>query len=935
MPKEESTRLQERRKKSATASLEVVSERARRLAERAQKVAATLSEDISSGLQKNKLSLEKLASNILKDYRELLSSYGQKAVDRITAELTSSDTKQIVTGIAQLLGIPVDRFTSINNLVSEILLYKNTNLTVPFGAYTDITSKLKNAILKGTASFQVQVEEILEFRKRAEEARAAMLTSEAPGACGPAAKAGSAADCYKPQLQKFKTKKVCDSPYNLERMYLGDRTLLSGGKSGAFIFKIKNREGVDRILKYYPQNEDDRPYRDIVSLCTMSGVPGFPCAYEFGCALCPRSWHHDLANPRAIPDVGLFIEMSFSAGETLSSLNLDILNPEDVLTIAWKLLGLLQALSANLGGNVEHYDFHPDNIFVQIKPSECQEVTVRTTKHVQTVSCPNISVIDFDLLSSNTLNAMEGFSHERLREHTSKKIGLVSIPERTLSFVISTMGLSNAVAFIAIVKSMDNTDLRNWYVIVVSLLHRAGFKNLLNECSTVETCVDALTHYKSKEFTNNPDEMFAPAANTATRSSTYLNLARHLLTLWDPYNKGVVEYERRENKNLVYPNFDTTVFAVKLALAYYVGVQLQKHIYTAVRLRWKSTDMYMPPETQVFIQTKQLIPRISVVFNGQNEAAPPGHPGLVLVFSLRSGIDAAILKFKEINISSINKIIDEIDFSNIEGEGDSRSRWSEFGKTYIEVRTVDIAPATDGENLKVQIAFKLDTNPALSALIYALAGKLNISRDGDLYTITLLIPLKGEGACDAGLGTEKCAMYILDVLKILTKLLFKIKNLAAANNRDMVRKICLDGDVNFHYVPPYMRKDVNVFKVPAIAIPEVLAHTAAYTSGDEFWTNFNAIKNNLIKLDKSWKAVQELLYLRSPIEWLLLMVEEINPWGLGALAAGWRERTRYVEEHGAAKAGGRRTIVRRQVKPPRSKTKSKSPKRRTYTSRRR
>jgi len=123
---------------------------------------------------------------------------------------------------------------------------------------------------------------------------------------------------------------------------------LSGGKSGALVFMIKD-DNKKYILKYYNQ-QNNRPLRELVCLCRLSGIDGFPTLKKMGQTIFPKEW---ALHTKSTSDRGFYAIMNIVPGEELSKLNIKM-GQKKALRVSLSLLHrLLQARQA-LGKDFEH-----------------------------------------------------------------------------------------------------------------------------------------------------------------------------------------------------------------------------------------------------------------------------------------------------------------------------------------------------------------------------------------------------------------------------------------------------------------------------------------------------------------------------------------------------------------------------------------------------
>ena len=278
---------------------------------------------------------------------------------------------------------------------------------------------------------------------------------------------------------------------------------LSGGKSGAYLFLVRKSKAVApdaplRILKAYPSafydpgtrdvRRDDagriaeeRPFREIIALCAMSGTPGFPCLYKRGCTAFPRAWAPD--GPAVVCP---YVVMSLAPGATLSALDLRGLTPALSMGIALQLLRLLLTAERKLGAGFQHFDLHPDNIFVDL--AACAPTSIVEGLRI---SCPSVTLIDFDLVAAPAFGG-PAFLAE-LPEQAAKRTGAQPVPERTIAFVTKWLNPSRASALLGSVRSVPSTDMRNWLVITHVLLTRllppGAQPPALRGCTSAHECL--------------------------------------------------------------------------------------------------------------------------------------------------------------------------------------------------------------------------------------------------------------------------------------------------------------------------------------------------------------------------------------------------------------------------------------------------------------
>jgi hypothetical protein len=376
--------------------------------------------------------------------------------------------------------------------------------------------------------------------------------------------------------------------------------LLSGGKSGAFVYFVK-MDGARHVLKYYPsvtvEANNERPFREVMTLCAMSGTPGFACALKFGCCRAPKDW--SVGQLDSMPDIGLYVIMTLAPGVSLFALELEKLTRSQIEGIGFKLLGLLRAAGERLGGDIEHFDLHPDNIYIDT--SKCSSSTiVLPDGSRQTLACPNVSIIDFDLLDAPVFHTqLSGFQKE-LPEQKAKKEGNIPVAERTVQFLQKAVGLPKTVALLAEARSLNNTDMRHWYVIMSALFLRAGRDVPLALCDSVQECL-----IKNSATLQGIKKVINPTENALYQAVLFGG--QEFLQIWeDPYASTVYRMKG------VFPTFDTTVFALSVSVPSDAVVSIGGLAF-----------LYMPPKIDIAINTYQLANiRVTLNFVGTPAAAP-------------------------------------------------------------------------------------------------------------------------------------------------------------------------------------------------------------------------------------------------------------------------------------------------------------------------
>lgn len=171
---------------------------------------------------------------------------------------------------------------------------------------------------------------------------------------------------------------------------------LGGGKSGAYVFKVRNDTNQENLLlKLYTNAfldqdghimDDERPFREIYSQCMLSGKLGFNRMHRYGrirlesikhlftddlndaglSSQPPTKVFRPASAEPALPPMLLCMVTDFSKGTALGDLNLAE-HGDRLIGVFLQMLGVYQTASTTMGpAFFQHWDFHPDNIFVDV-----------------------------------------------------------------------------------------------------------------------------------------------------------------------------------------------------------------------------------------------------------------------------------------------------------------------------------------------------------------------------------------------------------------------------------------------------------------------------------------------------------------------------------------------------------------------------------------
>lgn len=199
------------------------------------------------------------------------------------------------------------------------------------------------------------------------------------------------------------------------------------GRSGAYVFRIQTKHG-PILLKYYADayhrhpdqpsshpyiTRNDRPFRELLCLRALSGIPGFPVVGAIYCTRLPVAWlrtcgdntHTAATNTsNTVGDIcGMAIVMAIVRGVSLASLEL----PADPVkrthfgrAVCCRVLYLLDHARRVLGSPFSHNDLHPENLLIDTSTTVTTTLRWKDSRHQShsyTIRGPRVTIIDFDL----------------------------------------------------------------------------------------------------------------------------------------------------------------------------------------------------------------------------------------------------------------------------------------------------------------------------------------------------------------------------------------------------------------------------------------------------------------------------------------------------------------------------------------------------------
>ena len=136
---------------------------------------------------------------------------------------------------------------------------------------------------------------------------------------------------------------------------------------------------------------------------------------------------------------------SEAPGVQLQNLNLTELNSAQLLGTMLEITSQWQRAQNVIGSKFTHWDFHPENIFVDFSHKARKDIAIPFPKGMPTstdwtdasqfikldLQFPTVTVIDFDLVSSSVFPLL-------LSEHEAKEKSAIGITERALQWLPPT-----------------------------------------------------------------------------------------------------------------------------------------------------------------------------------------------------------------------------------------------------------------------------------------------------------------------------------------------------------------------------------------------------------------------------------------------------------------------------------------------------------------
>lgn len=241
------------------------------------------------------------------------------------------------------------------------------------------------------------------------------------------------------------------------------------------------KTGTNAILKIYKNliynqyEKDTKPLREIYTTFVMSGTEGFPLLYDFGKLIDSNDHEH------------LYLITEVISGQTLADIDIRQFDSNQLAAILLQLLNLL-FVARNKLGTFNHNDFHPRNIFIDIKKSYLSKIDFINYISSRTLF-PKVSIIDFETSISN--------------RYKKYKIGFETPKSVALLFINKFVGSKYNDYFIE-KSSIGKNDIQIWnlYYILFSILNwEKNNKNPItdidmhqiiknsNLCTTLDDCI--------------------------------------------------------------------------------------------------------------------------------------------------------------------------------------------------------------------------------------------------------------------------------------------------------------------------------------------------------------------------------------------------------------------------------------------------------------
>ena len=253
-----------------------------------------------------------------------------------------------------------------------------------------------------------------------------------------------------------------------------------GGKSGAYVFIVRDEKGRLLILKMYALKIldaiQDRDVREIFTTCAVSGYYGFPVVHDYGMTQYNSAspfWEKFKASYiDCVPDKDkmkdhklytrvYYIVSSLAGGKELNKRNLLKYTDQQLMSILFQLTIIFQHAQTNLPFFV-HNDLHPGNIFID---DDYNGKLIKINDQIS-VYGPRVSIIDFDLTITDEFldNLAKG------RQYTGKYL----IQEAMITLLNTYFGVNNTIKIIDYTAELwnpphlsNNDDFRLWYVYMI------------------------------------------------------------------------------------------------------------------------------------------------------------------------------------------------------------------------------------------------------------------------------------------------------------------------------------------------------------------------------------------------------------------------------------------------------------------------------------
>ena len=279
-------------------------------------------------------------------------------------------------------------------------------------------------------------------------------------------------ESYDNCVLNMQTMQEYDKYVDIDKKYTFIKAL-GGGKSGAYVFLVKN-DNKTCVLKLYalrlknPKNLVDRDLREIFISCNFSDTQGFPNVINYGYTYFNREskfWEPFVNSlcPNNVINFGLynkcyFLVTDFVKGQQLDKINLINMSSKKLVNVLLSLKKLFVTASKKIP-NFVHRDLHPGNVIID------DEI---------------VTIIDFDIASSPYYK----YNLDSFRSST----GYILPQEAILDMLINYVGIVNALLIVELTEPYGLTvspDFRIWLIYKI-LFEIVMLYKITNKINNVE-----------------------------------------------------------------------------------------------------------------------------------------------------------------------------------------------------------------------------------------------------------------------------------------------------------------------------------------------------------------------------------------------------------------------------------------------------------------